>query len=36
MDGLKLRISLLCCVISVSAVWAQMDEQDVATKRYEA
>jgi hypothetical protein len=36
MEGLRLRISLLCCVISVSVVWAQMDDRDVATKKYEA
>jgi hypothetical protein len=36
MEGLRLRISLLCCVISVSVVWAQMDDQDVATKKYQA
>jgi hypothetical protein len=27
---------LLCCVISVSVVWAQMDDRDVATKKYAA
>jgi hypothetical protein len=36
MEGLRLRISLLCCFISVSVVWAQMDDQDAATKKYEA
>lgn len=32
----KLRTFLLCCVISVSVVWAQMDDRDVAAKKYEA
>jgi hypothetical protein len=36
MEGLRLGTSLLFCVISVSVVWAQMDDQDVATKKYEA
>lgn len=27
---------MLCCVISISVVWAQMDDRDVATKKYEA
>ena len=36
MEGLRLGTSLLCCVISVSVVWGQMDDRDVATKKYEA
>jgi hypothetical protein len=36
MEGLRLGTSLLCCVISVSVVSAQMDDRDVATKKYEA
>jgi hypothetical protein len=36
MEGLRLGTSLLCCVISVSVVWAQLDDRDVATKKYEA
>lgn len=27
---------MLCCVISVSVVWAQMDDQVAAKKKYEA
>ena len=34
--GLKLGTSTLCWVISVSVVWAQMDDQVVAKKKYEA
>jgi Domain of unknown function (DUF4919) len=33
---LRLGTSLLCCLIGVSVVWAQMDGQDVAIKKYEA
>jgi hypothetical protein len=33
---LKLGAILLCSVISGSAVWAQMDDRDVAAKKYEA
>lgn len=36
MHGLRLVVSVLCCVISVSVVWAQMDDRDVTTKKYEA
>jgi hypothetical protein len=36
MEGLRLGTFLLCCVIGVSVVWAQMDDRDVATKKYEA
>jgi len=36
MLGLKFGTSMLCCVISVSVVWAQMDDQAVAKKKYEA
>ena len=36
MPGLRLGTTLLCCVISVSVVWAQMDDRDVAEKKYEA
>jgi hypothetical protein len=36
MPCLRLGTSLLCCVISISVVWAQMDDRDVATKKYEA
>ena len=35
-SGLKLGTFLLCCAISSSAVLAQMDARDVATKKYEA
>jgi len=34
--GLRLGTSLLCCAISASVVWAQMDDQVTATKKYEA
>jgi len=36
MQGLRLGTFLLCGVISVSVVWAQMDDRDVVTKKYEA
>jgi hypothetical protein len=36
MEGLRLGTFLLCCVISVSAVSAQMYDRDVATKKYDA
>ncbi len=36
MEGLRLGTFLLCSVISVSVVSAQMDDRDVATKKYEA
>jgi hypothetical protein len=36
MQGLRLGTSLLCGVISISVVWAQMDDRSVATKKYEA
>lgn len=34
--SLRLGTSMLCWVISVSIVWAQMDDQLVAKKKYEA
>jgi Domain of unknown function (DUF4919) len=34
--GLRWGTSVLCCAISASVVWAQMDDQVVATKKYEA
>jgi hypothetical protein len=36
MLGLRLGISTLCWVMSVSVVWAQMDDEIVAKKKYEA
>ncbi|SRR5579872_4134150 len=33
---LRLGTSTLCWVISISVVWAQMDDRDVAIKKYEA
>jgi Domain of unknown function (DUF4919) len=36
MTGLRFGTALLCCVVSISVVWAQMDDRDVATKKYEA
>jgi hypothetical protein len=36
MEGLRLGTFLLCSVISVSVVSAQMDDRDGATKKYEA
>jgi hypothetical protein len=36
MEGLKLGTFLLCSVISAGVVSAQMDDRDVATKKYEA
>lgn len=36
MPGLRLGTSLLCCVIGVTAALAQIDDRDVATKKYEA
>lgn len=36
MRGLRLGTFVLCCVISVSVVWTQMDDRDVAAKKYEA
>ena len=34
--GLRLGTSTLCWVMSVSVVWAQMDGEVVAKKKYEA
>jgi len=36
MPGLRLGASMPCWVIGVSVVWAQMDDQAVARKKYEA
>jgi hypothetical protein len=36
MQVLRFATSLLCSVISVSVVWAQMDDREVAAKKYEA
>ena len=36
MPSLRSGTALLCCVISVNVVWAQMDDRDVATRKYEA
>jgi hypothetical protein len=36
MPGLRLGTSLLCCAIGARVVWAQSDDRDVATKKYEA
>jgi hypothetical protein len=36
MQGLRFGITLLCCVISVSVLRAQTEDQDVATQKYEA
>lgn len=36
MTGIRFGTALLCCAVCVNVVWAQMDDRDAATKKYEA